>query len=319
MDNIIKAIRYQHPDRIPVEVSLVPAAWQRYGEKLNDIRAKYPFVFGEEGKTPYTREEIDTMPDSYRAGSYTDCWGCRWENVNEGYESIVVGHPLPEREDVWKLQAPAENDEMPHGFMFLRLFDLRGWEEMMIDFFEEPPELTRLIDIVCDYNVRQMQLLCDQNVDGLLWVGDDNGIQHSMPIHPDLWRKYIKPAYKKIFDVAHRAGKIVYFHTDGCIHEVMPDMQEVGADIINCQFRANGLDHLKRVCKGKIPIDLDLDRQMFPFATPEQIRDHIWHCCREMYLPEGGLILSAECAADVPLENIDMICRTLNECAQYKG
>jgi len=30
---------------------------------------------------------------------------------------------------------------MPHGFMYLRLSDLRGFEEMMVDFGEEPPEL----------------------------------------------------------------------------------------------------------------------------------------------------------------------------------
>ena len=41
---------------------------------------------------------------------------------------------------------PAVNDGLPHGFMYLRLADLRGFEELMIDFAEEPPELQMLID-----------------------------------------------------------------------------------------------------------------------------------------------------------------------------
>ena len=108
-------------------------------------------------------------------------------------------------------------------------------------------------------------------------------------------------------------------HTDGCIYPVMADMQEAGADIINPQIRANGLDNLVRVCKGKIPICLDLDRQLFPFATPEQVGRHIRECTEALYMPEGGLMLTAECAADVPLENIEAICDALTWSSGYRG
>ena len=126
-------------------------------------------------------------------------------------------------------------------------------------------------------------------------------------------------AYKAIYDVVHEAGKKVYMHTDGCIWQVIPDMKEAGVDILNPQIRANGLQHLVDTCKGKICIDLDLDRQLFPFATPKQIEAHIEECVRAMYMPEGGLMLAAECAADVPLENIEAICCTLERMQHFKG
>lgn len=316
MSGLTDVIRYQHPATIPISVSLLPATWARHGDALTRICQKYPELFGnvadDAAITYYT-------PDSYHAGTFTDPWGCVWSNVAEGYESIVTGHPISRREDVNNFHAPEGDFGLPHGFMFLRLFDLRGFEEMMIDFAEEPPELQQLIDIVCEYNVRQMKLAVAKSTSDIIYVGDDNGMQDALPISPAKWRKYMKPAYKAIYDVAHAAGKLVYMHTDGCIYEVMPDMQEAGADMINPQIRANGLDNLVRVCKGRIPINLDLDRQLFPFASPEKVREHIWECVRALYLPEGGLGLTAECGADVPLANIEMICRTLMEAREYRG
>lgn len=316
MSEMAKVIRYQYPGKIPVNVSLLPATWAKYGDELTALCTKYPDLFGEVGadaaRNYYT-------PPSYHAGQFTDPWGCIWSNVAEGYESIVTSHPLPRREDVHNLKAPEIDMGLPHGFMFLRLMDLRGFEEIMIDFAEEPPELQMLIDIVRDYNVRQMKRLVSASSQEIIYVGDDNGTQHALPISPEKWRKYLKPAYAAIYRVARDADRLVYMHTDGCIYPVMPDMQEAGADMINPQIRANGLDNLVRVCKGRIPIHLDLDRQLFPFATPEEIRAHIWECTRALYLKEGGLALSAECGADVPLENIDMICQTLLEISGFSG
>ena len=314
MDDRMLSVKYMKPEHVPVTVSLLPATWNKYGAELNRIRADFPEIFGAVDDMQYVCTD---MPASYRAGKFTDAWGCVWSNVREGYESIVTGHPLPEREDVRTLKAPEKDIGLPHGFMFLRLFDLRGFEEMMVDFAEEPPELQLLIDIVRDYNVRQMEKICAQAGEWV-YVGDDNGFQTALPISPDKWRKYMKPAYKAIFDVAKKHGKTVYFHTDGCIWPVMKDMQEAGADIINPQFRANGLENLERVCKGQIPICLDLDRQMFPFASPEEIKKHILTAAERLFLTEGGLWLTAECGADVPLENIRAICEGLRNAYNMK-
>jgi len=316
MTDWIKAATYQHPEQIPISISFLPATWAQYGAALNEIRAKYPLLFGD----VKDMNIVDFyLPKSYQAGKYLDAWGCEWENIAEGYNAIVTGHPLKTRDQIHTLKEPEEDDGLPHGFMFLRLTDLRGFEEAMIDFAEEPPELQMLIDIVRDYNVRQTKLMVEKEKRDCYFFGDDNGMQHALPISPAKWRKYLKPAYKAIYDVVHEAGALVYMHTDGCIWEVIGDMKEAGVDIVNPQIRANGLQHLVDTCKGKVCINLDLDRQLFPFGTPEEIREHIWECVRALYLPEGGLMIAAECAGDVPLENIDMICKTMSECALYKG
>jgi hypothetical protein len=78
--------------------------------------------------------------------------------------------------------------------------------------------------------------------------------------------------------------------------------------MINPQIRANGLEGIRDVMKGKIAIALDLDRQLFPFASHDEIEDHIAGAHYALNMKEGGLTMGAECEPDVSLERIDWIC-----------
>jgi uroporphyrinogen-III decarboxylase len=105
-------------------------------------------------------------------------------------------------------------------------------------------------------------------------------------------------------------------HSDGHIVEIIPDLVECGVNVINPQVRANGLERLAEVCKGVVCVDLDLDRQLFPFATPAEIDAHVRQAVQVLGGPQGGLWLKAECGPDVPLENIEAICTALE---RYRG
>jgi hypothetical protein len=308
MSDLIKAMTYDYPEKLPIQLGILPAAWIRHGKEMVRLVRDYPDLFPED-RIP-DLNNID-MPESYRLGTFTDEWGCVWSNLEEGMEAIVTGHPIPEREDILSLKIPENRDgRLPHGFMYLRLLDLRGFEEAMVDFAEECDELQILIDKVLEYNCIQIEAAMKSPTAGMITnngkvmiFGDDLGMQNGLAIGAEKWRKYLKPCYKKMYDMVHVAGKYVWMHTDGMIFEIMPDLQECGVNMINPQFRANGLDNLVRVCKGKIPIELDLDRQRFPFATPSQLDDHVRECVEALYLPQGGLGLRIELGYEVPLEN----------------
>ncbi|MFW6269148.1 MAG: uroporphyrinogen decarboxylase family protein [Bacillota bacterium] len=309
----IKAMNFDNPDYIPVRVSLLPATWKKYRNKLDQLVARHPIIFGENPQ----KRDYDDIRGTYTKGEHVDAWGCVWSNLKEGMEAMVTGHPVASREDVHDLEPPQEDIGFPHGFMYLRLADLRGYENLMMDFAEEPPELKKLIDIVLNYNIQQLEKLLASEPEGeILYFGDDLGMQNSLPISPQKWRKYMKPCYDKLYGMCQEAGYSVYMHTDGHILEIIPDLKECGVDVINPQVRANGLDNLKEVCKGKICVDLDLDRQLFPFCSPEDIEEHVREAVEKLGSPEGGLWLIAECAPDVPLENIEAICNALEK---YRG
>ena len=311
----IKAINFAGPELIPVSVSFLPAAWMKYREALDEVVARHPALFGPKNQD----RDYDAVGGTYVEGKHVDAWGCVWSNLQTGMEAIVTGHPVPTREAIRTLKAPESDIGFPHGFMFLRLTDLRGFEEMMVDFAEEPPELQTLIDKVLQYNLRQAELrLYGMPESGeIVYFGDDLGMQTSLPISPKKWRKYLKPCYEQIYRPFVEAGHYVYMHTDGHILEIIPDLIDAGVKVINPQIRANGLDELVQVCKGKVCVDLDLDRQFFPFATPTELDHHVREAVKKLGSREGGLWLKAELNYEVPLENIEAVCTALETYRSY--
>ncbi|MCL1859618.1 MAG: uroporphyrinogen decarboxylase family protein [Oscillospiraceae bacterium] len=313
---LIKAATYQYPEQIPVSFGFLPAVFIKYGDEIKKILSKYEDLLGNwwQNYDPYAN-----LSESYRKGGYTDIWDCVWSNEVDGMAAIVTGHPVKTREDVHTMKVPEGDHWLPHGFMYLILLDLRGFEEAMVDFFEEPPELQMLIDKVLNYNLKQTKYMLENNKEKMVYFGDDLGMQKGLAIGAEKWRKYMKPCFSAIYKLCKDDGRLVYMHTDGDIHEIMPDLQECGVDIINPQIRANGLDNLEKICKGKIPINLDLDRQLFPFGTPSDMRKHVEECVKRLYLPEGGLGLNIEIGPDDPLENIEALCDAVGEIRFYKG
>jgi hypothetical protein len=316
-DLLVKAMTWQYPETIPVRIGTLPALWRKYQKEMKEIAAGYRQFFGD------LSDSFDyntfTQP-SYHMGQFTDEWGCVWSNIQEGMESMVTGHPVKTREDIRTLKIPDDRTgKMPHGFMYLRLLDLRGFEEAMLDFAEEPPELQMLIDKVLEYNLLQLDIAIKKNDGPIQYFGDDQGIQKGLAIGRDKWVKYMKPCFTALYEKVHQAGKLVYMHTDGCIWEIMPDLQETGVNMLNPQYRANGLENLVRVCKGKIPINLDLDRQMLPFATPVSIETHIRECVEALYLPQGGLGIVLELGPDVGLDVIEAALKALQKYRHYPG
>ena len=312
-DDRWKSMTFDYPEHIPVSVSLLPASWMKHRERLEDLVLRHPVIF--EGYETGSRD-FDEMRESYTAGDHVDEWGCVWSNIAPGCAAMVKKHPVPTRADVHRLKPPQQRTGFSHGFMYLRLCDLRGFEEIMVDFAEEPPELQMLIDIVLDHNMKELEE-CLKDPPKMMHFGDDLGMQTSLPMSPEKWRKYLKPCYARIYGRCHEAGCYVYMHSDGHMIEIIADLIECGINVINPQIRANGLDNLVEVCKGKVCVNLDLDRQMLPFCTADEVDAHVHEAVEKLGSARGGLWLSAECGPDVPLGTIEAICRTLEKYRDY--
>ena len=318
-DDLRRAIKLEYPGSIPVSVSILPAAWFKYGPELQKLTEQYPQFFG--GNKFDIENMRRTIAPSYRQGTWTDEWGCVWSNEHEGNEAYVTGHPVKNEEDVEKLRIPdCRTGRLPHGFMYLRLMDLAGFENAMVWFAEEGRTIETLIDKVLEYNMYQVAAILPK-MGEMVTFGDDLGMQRGLAIGAERWRKYLKPCFRKLYGMikAYKPEQLIYMHTDGCIYEIMPDLVECGVDIINPQFRANGLDNLVDVCRRKqiIPINLDLDRQLFPVAKPSQIDNHVRDCVEALYLKQGGLSLSVELNYDVPLENMAAVLDAVEKYRHY--
>lgn len=319
--DFLKAIRMESPEVIPTTVGLLPAMWIRDGKAMEQLVKDFPQFFPAGYSVDYS-DPSTIAHGTYRVGEHVDEWGCVWSNVDEGMEAIVTGHPVKTEEDVFTLEIPKNRDgRLPHGFMYLRLLDLCGFENTMCMFAEEDEAIRTLIDKVLEYNKYQVEAILPR-CNGVVAFGDDLGIQNGLLIGAERWRKYMKPCYAELYGMIkkHNPECLIYMHTDGCIHEIMPDLMDCGVDMINPQYRANGLDNLVRVCRKEqiIPIALDLDRQLFPFASHAQLEEHVHECIEALYLPEGGLTLNIELNYDVPMDNCYALLEAVEKYRHYK-
>ncbi|MDP7673760.1 MAG: uroporphyrinogen decarboxylase family protein [Dehalococcoidia bacterium] len=198
---------------------------------------------------------------------------------------------------------------------FERLHFLRGYENLMADFADNGPQLQQLISMVLDNNIILVNKWLEIGVD-VMGFGDDLGTQTATMMSPRHFSKHLKPGYTKMFEVCRAADTHVRLHTDGHVLEIVDDLIACGVTVLNPQVRCNTIEGIESTCKGKVCVDLDLDRQGFPFWTPKEIKAHIYEAVEVLGSPEGGLMLYAECEPDVPLENIEAICEAFEKVRQ---
>ena len=335
-ENFLQAVEFRYSKWIPCMVSIMPATWIKYKEEVEKIVLGHPKLFLHYEKGDFKKIKLNR---AYQKGRWKDVWGIVWDNIEEGLDSAPVEDEAPLRnwESLANYQAPdpllldwfgekidwekrktqleqAKREgnlaagSLVHGFMYMWLYYLRGFTNLMMDVATGEPKLEHLIKMVLEYNLKLVNKWIEIGAE-IIYFGDDLGLQKSLPISPSDWRKYLKSCYAEMFGVCKKAGAYVYLHSDGRILKIIDDLIECGVSII----RANGLEELEKVAKGKVCIHLDLDRQLFPFATPREIKRHIWKVVQVLGLRKGGLMLHAECEPDVPLENIETICQVLEE------
>lgn len=320
-ERVQRAIHFQQPDRIPVSHGVLPAALEKYGVELEAILSEFSDDFGWE----YTiKPKPEQYPAMYRVGYSKDEFGTQWRCLEGGLKGTPVGFPLADWEAYDSYQWPEllvgtpaycihsahleGNDERWYARggvikFFEQMEQLRGMEDLMLDIALIPHEFLRLLEDMLQFNLRWIDRWLECEFDGLVFA-DDWGSQRQMLINPKIWRKLFKPAYSEMFRKVKDAGWNVHLHSDGMIVDIIPDLIEIGVDVLNCQTMAIGLDKL-RPFAGKVCFRTDLDRQhILPRGSPAQVKEHVQEVFDAVGTVDGGIIAYGEISPDVPLANV---------------
>ena len=325
-ERVLRAINFKGVDRVPIMHGTIPAAFLKYGKDLVGLYQKYPSDFEPPPKKAPGLEELEGI---YRKGTFCDEWGCVWRTLEDGILGEYIAPPLEDwnklesykfpdltpdeektRQDKEVVKKNKENYFVIVGayglnFVFEKMQSLRGVENLMVDFIKQPDEVSILLDKLFDYALEKTRLTLELEPDGIMF-GDDWGTQQNLLISPELWRKFFKPGYKKLFDLVHNKGAISYFHSDGQIMEIIPDFIEIGLDVLNPQFSCMDLEELARVTKNNLCISSDIDRQhILPFGKPEEVKEYVERVLEIFDAKNGGFIARGEINRDVPLENVE--------------
>lgn len=320
--------------------------WKTYREQLGEIveRLAPPPDFGYgKGDRPDLPESYDEIPSSERAATdIVDAWGVTWHNAQEGIAGIPKVYPLANWKaldtlkvpgvDVDEWGSPVDWRAIERGIaesghqgyvkaggirLWERMWFLRGMESLMMDVATGRPEVQELLDVVVEHNMTVVDKWLSLDVDGI-GFGDDWGTQERLLINPRHWRRYFKPAYAKLFERVKRAGKHTWLHSDGYILPIIPDLIEIGLDVINPQLNCNGADNVGRLCRAQICVDADLDRQyVIPFGTPAEVREHVRQSIKTIASDDGGMLIIAHAYPLAPLENVAALYEAFNEYCPY--
>jgi uroporphyrinogen decarboxylase len=340
-ENYIRNVHMTGPEWMPCALGISGGSWDQWREDLEEVAARHPLFFPSFRKGQRDWDHWDFGP-GHRAGErYTDAWGCVWYSDINGIEGVVVDHPLADWEALATYQPPdamTQLDRAPvdweqvragvararanghltsgglaHGFLLMRMYYLRGFENLMLDFATENPRLDDLIALVSRHNRVIVDQYVAMGVD-MVDFGEDIGTQTASLISPKHFHQYIMPAYQSLMQPCRDAGIIVGSHSDGYIMELIDDLLAAGLNIVNPQDLCNGVDNLAREVKGRVCIKLDVDRQtVVPFGSPGDIHDLIEEEVRKLGSPQGGLELVCGIYPPTPPENVDAVCSAMEE------
>ena len=337
-ENKLRAIRFEHPDHIPMCFSIADACWHYYDHKaLYELIESHPLLFpGYKRPKTARKENRDGM---YISHTFTDDFGCVWREAIDGIRGVIIKRPLENWEhfDSYKLpplpdidvesvkqdvaKAKAEGRFMTasleHGHTFLRLSDLCGYEKLLYDMADEDKNLIKLIGMLEDYNYYFVDKWAQTGYD-MIGYPEDLGMQVGPMISPELLRKYLKPTYQRLMNTARDNGILVHMHSDGDIRTLADDLVDGGVDILNLQDLVNGIDWIADKFAGQYCIDLDIDRQNITFGgTPKQIDALIREEIEKLSTPQGGLMMIYGLYPGVPLENIKALMDAMEKYMFY--
>ena len=321
-EQVKAALTFSHPDRPPRDLWALPYISLFREAELEALRAEFPSDIGGIQLSPgQSNEDAERYG---QVGVYVDEWGSLWNVAEPGVIGEVKAPALADWARLDSYQPPwqliRERDfsfanrlaEQSDRFIlspccarpFERLQFLRGSQDLFIDIAYDTPELRRLLELVHAYQLEDMRGWCSSNVDGIVFM-DDWGANSALLINPITWRELFKPLYKEYVDLIHASGKSAFFHSDGCIQAIYPDLVEIGVDAVNSQLFTMDIEELARLYKGKITFWGEIDRQhVLPFGTPAEVRAAVRRVRAALDDSSGGVIAQCEWGKDNPYENV---------------
>jgi len=194
---------------------------------------------------------------------------------------------------------------------------LRGMEQALADLALRPVIAEAALERIFQIHepVIRRTLEAAQGLVDLVYVAEDLGTQQSLLMSPQCFRRFLKPYMARMIDLVHSFGAKVFHHDDGAIRPLLPELIEIGIDLLNpVQWRCEGMDRegLARDFGAAVVFHGAMDNQRtLPFGTPSEVREEVAENIR-IFAGARGYIVS-------PCHNIQPNTPTENIVALYEA
>ncbi len=350
------ALANEQPDRAPFQATFVPEFAARLRADLG--LPPIPLHDPHNGRWNGYDLELATAQDALQCSvgwvtnyyldtkPYVDAWGVEWAIKNyatpwgTGFFTEMKRHPLADAGALATYQPPDPNDQALYtnlerlvaehkaehyiiGRLHCTIFEsgwaLRGFQQMLLDLLMEPELTHEILEITYLYHKTVACQMAARGVD-MIWLGDDMGSQKNMLISPKTWRTFFKQRMATLIAEvrALRPDIKIAYHSDGSIYPIIPDLIEIGVDVLN-PIQPDSMDpaRLKQEYGDRLCFfgGIDVQRTL-PFGSPDDVRAEV--AARYATLGAGGGWICApthHVQADTPLENFWALVHAVSENA----
>jgi len=346
-ENILRALRRQPCEWVGLDFVLSPGLLDGFQRSTGrtDYQDYYQF--------PVRRFELDAtrlttdfsvyygaLPPGTRPLDWNPEWGIMGApgptahfqemlHPMAGFESVteVRAYPWPDWLADYRWEHVARRvaglkarDLVAAAFMEMTLFELawylRGMDRFMEELIDDAPIATALLDQLTTIRIAMARRYAQAGAD-VLMLGDDVATQLDMMISPALWRATLKPRLAAVIRAAKEVNPsiLIYYHGDGNMERIVPDLIEIGVEILNpVQPECMDPVRMKQRFGDQLAFWGCLGTQTtMPFGTPQQVKDTVQHLIATVG-QGGGLLLAPThvLEPDVPWANVEALLEAVN-------
>lgn len=326
-ERVKAAIRHQTPDKTPVFIHLAYDAlvayndrlWERYGRedmrrlrdegKIENRNALYysmgnhvcflenfPWWWWKDLPAEYQAEEApDYIPETVDTGSYED-FAASVRYLREHTDAYVLV-------EIWTSD-------------FEKAYNARGIQNFLADMVGDPEFAKKLLDFITEKNLTYLKKIVQTpGIDGVL-LGNDWGSQRDLLMSPATWRELLAPGARREYDIIREAGLDVWVHSCGNIRQIIPDLIEMGVNVLNpVQPECMDIYELKDTFGDRMTFWGGIStQQTLPFGTGDEVEAETRRVTEYMSRDGGYLLAAAQgIQSDVSFENLCRLVDTANQ------
>lgn len=336
-ENLMKLWRRDGFEYAPVNFNLCPILVEKFKKRYGNIDYQdyfdFPFrIISPEFKQPNTDWSSYYPGIKFNPGTAFNAFGVAWEPHPGSMHMSRMHHPMknftsleqfqaypyPEQDDSELESLTARVGELHDkglavcggpGSLWEESWYMRSMEELMMDMLDDNERASYHFNRVTDITCSRAAILAKAGVD-FIHMGDDIGMQNSIMMSEEMYRKWVKPLLVRLVKAAKdiNPGMLFSYHSCGYIEPFIPDLIEAGVDILNpIQPESMSFEKIHAEYGDVLSFWGTIGTQTtMPLGTPEDVRKKVFEHLK-IAGAKGGLLCTPThlLEPDVPWENIE--------------
>lgn len=268
-----------------------------------------------------------------------DDWRVVWTLRDPFSDGFPIGYPIYTLKDLDRYNPPSISRDrvlrpileglgrvdrrvsllaLDHGWgIFERVWLLVGgmsklflWSKLYPDVVDE------LMDMVVEVKLEVLDIILREVDFDIVMYGGDWGMEDRLLFSPGWWRRFLKPRHERLYRAVKEAGALCYLHSDGCIEALIPELVEMGVDILNIQRECNDWARILRDFRGRLTLWGGVSARTLDRGSPSQVIVEVDECVKLGRM--GGVVMAPGHSLKYRGENMEAMRKAWEEKGRYR-